>query len=89
MGFKFCDLYFLENNPCSLVITCWERADLLALLYVVFPCVFVTFPYGVPGQVRYLIVWIPDCCLLLKYIKWFSDFSSYVEDYWMFEQESS
>ena len=23
--------------------TCWERADVLALLYVVFPCVFVTF----------------------------------------------
>ena len=26
--------------PCSLVVTCWERADLLALLYVIFPCVF-------------------------------------------------
>ena len=22
--------------PCSLVVTCWERADLLALLYVMF-----------------------------------------------------
>ena len=27
------------------------KADILALLRVVFPCVFVTFPYGVPGQV--------------------------------------
>ena len=27
------------------VITCWERADLLVLLCVVFPRVFVTFPY--------------------------------------------
>ena len=27
-------------------------------------CVFVTFPYGVLGQVWYLIVSIPDLCLL-------------------------
>ena len=40
--------------PRSLVITYWERADLLALLCVVFSSVFVTFP-GVPGQVWYLI----------------------------------
>ena len=24
---------------CSLVVTCWERASLLALLYVIFFCV--------------------------------------------------
>ena len=54
---------------CSLVITCWERADLLALLCVIFPCVFVTFPYGVSIQVRYLIVSIPDICLLLYFYK--------------------
>ena len=36
---------------CSLVVTCWERTDLLALLYVMFSCTFVTFPYGVLGQV--------------------------------------
>ena len=46
--------------PCSLVVTCWETADFLALLYVMFPCVFVTFPYGVLGQVWFLIVLIPD-----------------------------
>ena len=28
-------------------------------------CVFGTFPYGVSGQVWYLIVSIPDLCLLL------------------------
>ena len=39
---------------CSLVVTCWERADLLALFSVMFSCVFVTFPYGVLGQVWYL-----------------------------------
>ena len=34
----------------------------LTLLYVTFSCVFVTFPYGVLGQVWYLIVLIPDLC---------------------------
>ena len=38
--------------------------DLWALLYVIFSCLFVTFPYGVLGQVWYLIVSIPDICLL-------------------------
>ena len=37
-----------------------KRTDLLALLYVMPSCVFVTFPYGVLGQVWYLIVSIPD-----------------------------
>ena len=45
---------------CSLVVTCWERADLLAFLYVMFSCVFVTFSLGVLGQVLNLIVMIPD-----------------------------
>ena len=49
----FCNLCFtsvfintVSPVPCSLVITCLERADLLALLCVMFPCVIVTFPYG-------------------------------------------
>ena len=60
---------------CILVVTCWERSDFLALLYVMFflhsqithltqDTIWKTFPYGVLGQVRYLIVWIPDLCLL-------------------------
>ena len=73
--------------PCSLVITCWERTDLLVLFHVVFSCVFasspakislafkraqplveqdgvfVTFPYGVPGQEWYLIISIANICL--------------------------
>ena len=53
---------------CSLVITCWERTDLLALLCLMFPCVFVTFPYGVTGQLWYLIVSNPDLCFLLYFI---------------------
>ena len=75
--------YAVLSVPCSLVITGWERTDLLALLHVVFSCVFasspakvtiaqplvgqdgvfVTFPYGVPGKVWYLIVSIPNLCL--------------------------
>ena len=34
------------------------------LLFVMFNCVFVTFPCGILGQVRYLIVSIPDLCHL-------------------------
>ena len=29
----FCAVVFV---PCSLVVTCWERADLLAVVFVVF-----------------------------------------------------
>ena len=61
--FQVCLYYAVLFVPCSLVATCWERADILALLFVMFPCVFVDFPYGVPGQVWYLIVSIPDLCL--------------------------
>ena len=49
---------------CSLQPCDQERAAHLALLCVMFPCVFVTFPYGVSGQVWYLIVSVPDLCLL-------------------------
>ena len=42
-----------------LVVTCWERADLLALVCGVELWVC-HFPIGVLGQVWYLIVSIPD-----------------------------
>ena len=45
-----------------LVVTCWERADLLAP-FVVYNSEFVTFPFGILGQVWYLIVSIPDLCI--------------------------
>ena len=45
------------------VVTCWKRADLLALVCGVY-CEFVTFPIGILGQVWYLIVSIPDLCTL-------------------------
>ena len=58
--------YAVLSVPCSLVITCWEKVDLLAFLCVVF-FVFWHFPYGVLRQVRYLIVSIPDLCLPLYF----------------------
>ena len=65
--FHVCLYYTVESVPCSLVIACWERADLLALLRVMFPCVFVTFPYGVLGHVWCLIISSPDLWLLLYF----------------------
>ena len=59
-----CLCHTLLSVSCSLVVTCWERADLFAILCVMLSCVFVTFPYGVLGQMWYLIVSIPDICLL-------------------------
>ena len=55
---------FLILSCRFLVITCLERTDILALLCMMFLCVFVTFPYGVSGQVWYLIVSIPDLRLV-------------------------
>ena len=46
-----------------LVVTCWERADLLALVCDVLLWVCY-FPIGIQGQVWYLIVSIPDLCTL-------------------------
>ena len=66
--FMFCVHYAVLSVHCSLVATCWERAGLLALLYVMFSCVIVTFSCVVLGQVWYLIVSIPDFYLLLNYI---------------------
>ena len=48
---------------CCLVVTYWERADLLDS-FVIFGCVFVTFPCGILGHVWYLIVSIHDLCHL-------------------------
>ena len=55
-GASFVDLFLLfVFSVCrallyvhfSLVVTCWEQADLLALLYVMFSSIFVTFQCGV------------------------------------------
>ena len=52
--FVLCFSCFRVCSLC-LVVTCWERADLLALVGDVY-CIFVTFPCGILGQVWYLIL---------------------------------
>ena len=47
-----------------LVVTCWERADLLVLVCGFSLLVCHYFPTGILGQVWYLIVSIPDLCTL-------------------------
>ena len=49
-----------------LVVTCWERADLLALVCGVQLCVC-HFPIGILGYVWYLIVSISDLCTLIYF----------------------
>ena len=60
--FHVCLYYSVVSVPCTLVITCWLRADLLVLLCAMFPCNFITYPYGVKVV---LIVLIPYLCFLL------------------------
>ena len=58
--FVFHVCHAVLSVPCSLVVTCWERADLLC---VNFSCVFVTFTYGcdlvaqypVSGKTRFIL----------------------------------
>ena len=59
--FMSCVCHAFASVHCCLVVTCWERAD---LLFVMFYYVCVTFPCGIFGQVWYLIVSISDLCRL-------------------------
>ena len=63
-SFCVCLCYIILSVSCSRVVTCWERGDSFALLFVIFSGAFVTFQYSILGQVWYLIVSIPDLCLL-------------------------
>ena len=62
--FLFC-LVFVMSLCASVYmcfgVTCWERADLLALVCVCH------FPIGILGQVWYLIVSILDICTLTDF----------------------
>ena len=53
---------FLMLRVC-LLLACWERADLLAIVGEVY-CIFDTFPCGILGKVCCLIVSLPDVCRL-------------------------
>ena len=46
--FRVCHVFLSVHS--SLVITCWERADFLALLCVMFYCVFCHFPTRCSGS---------------------------------------
>ena len=56
---------FASVHYC-LLVTCWDRTDLLALVGDVY-CICVTFPCGILGQRWYLIVSLPD---LRKFLTW-------------------
>ena len=57
------DMLSCTSVCCCLVVTCWERADLLALVCDIYlwRC---HFPIGILGQVWCLTVLIPDLCPL-------------------------
>ena len=61
--FTTCVSHGVVSVHCCLMVTCWERADLLTLAGDVY-CIFVTFPCGILGQVWYLVVSFPDLCRL-------------------------
>ena len=70
MFFVSCVSHALAFVHCCLVVTCWERADLLTLVVDV-NCIFVTFPCGILGLVWYLIVSFPIICRLTYFeIMW-------------------
>ena len=54
----FVFFFAVLSVPCSHVVTCWERTDLLALICVM--C-----HYGVSDQVRYLIARCPTAFAFL------------------------
>ena len=66
MFFVSCVSHAFVFVHCCLVVTCWERADLLALVGDVY-YIFVTFSCGILGQVWYLIVSFPDLCRLFYF----------------------
>ena len=61
--FVSCVSHAFASVYCCLVVTYWERADLLALVGDAH-CIFVIFPCGILSQVWYLIVSFHDLCLL-------------------------
>ena len=67
MLFMSCICHAFASVHCCLVVTFREGADLLAFVCGVY-CDFVNFPFGILGQVWYLIVLIPDPCCLSYFV---------------------
>ena len=61
-------------QPARKGLTSW-------LLFVMFNCVFVTFPCGILGQVWYLIVSIPDLYSLSYFVVKISLIQKYEQTY--------
>ena len=60
-----CVCHTVLSVPCSILFTCWERADLLVLLFVMFSF-FCLFPILCSGSgLQYVIVVFPDHSHLL------------------------
>ena len=57
MLFMICVCFYVLWSPVEKRLISW-------LIFVMFNCVFVTFPCGILGQVWYVTVLIPDLCLL-------------------------
>ena len=66
MFFVSCVSHAFASVHCCLVVTCWEKADLLALVGDV-NCIFVTFQCRILGQVWYFNVSFPGLCCLSYY----------------------
>ena len=77
MLFMSCVCHAFASVHCCPVVTCWERAELLALVCDVKLC-FVTLPHGILGLFWYLIVSIPDLCRLSSF--YFLDITSGDDD---------
>ena len=67
MRFRFCDISSGVYKCMCLVVTCWERAYLLALICGVLLWVC-HFPIGILGQAWYLIESIPDLYTLTYFV---------------------
>ena len=66
MFFVSCVSHVFISVHCCLLVTCWEKADLLALVGDVY-CIVACFPCGILGQVWYLIV-LFSCLCHLSYV---------------------
>ena len=71
--FSVCRGHIVLYVSCSLMATCGERADLLALMYVMFSFVFCHFPIRCPESGVILYLSIPDLCLLPYFYAYLCD----------------
>ena len=75
--FVFRVILFFSLQPCGHQLG--KGWPLGSLECYVFLC-FVTFPYGVLGQLCYLIVWIPDLCRLPYFFYFFLFYHVHIND---------